>query len=302
MKKNLISIGIPAFNEEANIKKLLLALLNQKQTNYVIKEIIVVSDQSTDNTIKEIQSVKSKKIIILQNRKRMGQALGQNKIIDKFSGDILILLNADVLPYNRNFISEIIQPILKDKKVGIVCPKLIPVEANGFFGKMMNYAAECKWDMVANWGYKSNLMLCSGAARAFPRQFIKQMRWPKIVAEDAYSYFYCISNHYKFNFQPQAKIFYKPADNFKDQRKQSSRFLASQDEMAEIFGEKVVRKSYSVPLSLKVLYTLKYFFRNPVLMISYLLYYLFANLNPQKGKFKSVIWDISKSSKTLSKA
>jgi len=51
MKKLItVSIGIPAYNEEANIGKLLSSLIKQKEAGFIIKEIIVVSDQSTDKT------------------------------------------------------------------------------------------------------------------------------------------------------------------------------------------------------------------------------------------------------------
>src|SRR5690242_10839999 len=98
MKKLSVSVGIPAYNEEANIKALLLSILSQKGNNFTLKEIIVVSDCSNDNTVAEVKNVKSKKIILIQNRKRSGAAIGQNKIVDFFSGEVLVIFNADVIP------------------------------------------------------------------------------------------------------------------------------------------------------------------------------------------------------------
>ena len=45
-----VSVGIMAFNEEGNISRLLEALLNQDIEEIRIKEVIVVSDGSTDKT------------------------------------------------------------------------------------------------------------------------------------------------------------------------------------------------------------------------------------------------------------
>ena len=295
-----VSVGIPAYNEEANIKKLLLSLIEQKTPNFGLIEIIVVSDQSTDNTDQDVKSIKDKRITLIRNRKRIGQAMGQNKIVERFKSDILVLLNADILPYDKNFIANIIKPFQKDKKIGIVCPKMIPVPSDRPFGKITNFAAQCKWAIFESWN-ETNVMLCSGAARAFRKDLIKQMRWPKTVGEDAFSYFFCITNGYKFKYQTGAKIYYKPSENIKDQRRQTSRFLASKEEMTRFYPKELIEQSYDIPLRLKILYTFKYFLKNPFLMTAYLIYFLFVNLRSQKDKYRSVIWDVSTSSKKLSK-
>ena len=54
MNTQSITIGIPAYNEEANIKYLLKLLLNQKIKNAAIHEVIVVSDGSTDGTVLQV--------------------------------------------------------------------------------------------------------------------------------------------------------------------------------------------------------------------------------------------------------
>lgn len=45
-----VSIGIPAYNEERNIGRLLTAILNQKTQSVNISQIVVVSSGSTDKT------------------------------------------------------------------------------------------------------------------------------------------------------------------------------------------------------------------------------------------------------------
>jgi glycosyltransferase involved in cell wall biosynthesis len=48
MKKNMtVTIGIPAYNEAANITSLLMALLAQNTPNFKLESIIVASDGST---------------------------------------------------------------------------------------------------------------------------------------------------------------------------------------------------------------------------------------------------------------
>ena len=58
-KKPTLSIGIPAFNEEANIYFLLKDLLSQKMDQFNLERIIVNSDGSTDDTIEQVKRIKN---------------------------------------------------------------------------------------------------------------------------------------------------------------------------------------------------------------------------------------------------
>lgn len=57
MKKLTVTIGIPAYNEEQNIGHLLVNIFNQSTSIAILDEIIIVSDGSTDNTIKAIKKI-----------------------------------------------------------------------------------------------------------------------------------------------------------------------------------------------------------------------------------------------------
>jgi len=55
--KKTLAIGIPAHNEEANIGFLIKALLEQESRLYVLTEIIVASDASTDKTVELVKAL-----------------------------------------------------------------------------------------------------------------------------------------------------------------------------------------------------------------------------------------------------
>jgi glycosyltransferase involved in cell wall biosynthesis len=63
-----VSIGIPAYNEEKNIGRLLTAILNQKTYNVEIDQIVVVSSGSTDktDTIVEDFTRKDSRIVLIR--------------------------------------------------------------------------------------------------------------------------------------------------------------------------------------------------------------------------------------------
>ena len=81
-KKPTVTIGIPAYNEEANIGVLLRAIVKQRETDFVLKKIIVVSDKSTDNTANEVKKIKDSRIKLIENRVRRGKVYNQNKIFE----------------------------------------------------------------------------------------------------------------------------------------------------------------------------------------------------------------------------
>jgi glycosyltransferase involved in cell wall biosynthesis len=96
------SIIIPTFNEENEIFSTLTALTN---IDYQNKEIIVVDD-SSDNTSKIIEKYFGESVTLINPKQRKGRCEARNVGISRATGDILIILNADVL-LPKDFISRI---------------------------------------------------------------------------------------------------------------------------------------------------------------------------------------------------
>lgn len=109
---NLISIIVPCYNEEQTIIKIIDKINNNKIKN---KEIIVVDDNSTDNSFHLLSevSVKYKNLHILQNKKNKGKGYCVRKGIDRSKGDIILIQDAD-LEYDPNEHIKLIEPILND--------------------------------------------------------------------------------------------------------------------------------------------------------------------------------------------
>ncbi len=110
MKNVLVSIVIPAYNEERYIGKSLESLLSQTYKNV---EIIVVDDSSGDKTV-EIAN-KFKVIVLSQEHKGAGAA--RNLGAKKAKGEILIFPDAD-MRYNSDYVNKLISPIIKKEAVG----------------------------------------------------------------------------------------------------------------------------------------------------------------------------------------
>jgi len=97
MKNPLVSIIMPTYNGEKYIKKALDSILGQ---NYTPIELIVVNDGSTDNTLKILESYKSKFItnsnqLRIISQKNGGVASAFNAGLKKFTGSFLCFLADD---------------------------------------------------------------------------------------------------------------------------------------------------------------------------------------------------------------
>lgn len=93
MSNTEISVIIPAYNAEENIKATLNSLLNQTFENF---EVVLVNDGSTDNTesiIKEFMIRDSRIKYIYQ--KNSGVAIARNTGIDNSSGEYISFLDSD---------------------------------------------------------------------------------------------------------------------------------------------------------------------------------------------------------------
>ena len=88
------SIIIPTYNEEADIGETLNALT---QLRHAEKEILIVDD-STDRTPAIVSSYADKGVKLIRPNRRGGRCEARNLGILKASGEIIVILNADVRP------------------------------------------------------------------------------------------------------------------------------------------------------------------------------------------------------------
>lgn len=98
MKQKLISIIIPLFNEEANIRSLLEALCGVLERGHFHFEIILVDDGSSDGTFKEIRRMAEKdgRIFGLRFRRNHGQTAAIKAGFDHARGEVCLTMDGDL--------------------------------------------------------------------------------------------------------------------------------------------------------------------------------------------------------------
>lgn len=302
MPKIQVSVGVPAFNEENNIIELLTALSKQKQINIKIKEILVYSDGSTDQTPKILRKIKSSKVKLKLGYSRLGQQIRQNQIIKNFSGDILVFIEADTLPASSYTIENLVKPFLKDKsgKIGMVvgCPKLVKPQT--FLEKILFFGYQAKYDLFAEWNQGRNVYACGGhSMKALSRQFTNKLRWPKDVPEDAYTYLRIKTLNFKLKQVQTASAYMRNVTNVEDRIRQVKKYIGGKKALGSYFSQDLIEKEYKIPKTLFLKYFLKAMIKNPFWISLYFLEIMYNRLLTL-GTFRfDALYTIYNSSKTL---
>ena len=114
MKK--LSIIIPCYNEEKTIIPLLISINKVQLTDGIEKEILIIDDKSSDNSISIINKYNEEndnKIKLLINEKNCGKGYSIRKGINECNGDYIIIQDAD-LEYSPSEYNKLLGPILNN--------------------------------------------------------------------------------------------------------------------------------------------------------------------------------------------
>lgn len=131
------SVGVTAYNEEANIGHLLDALLNQHLHDVEITEIIVIASGCTDNTVPIVEryAAENPLIKLIVQPRREGKTAAINLFLAHAGEEICVLESGDTLPA-ENSVERLVR-MFADPTVGMVGAHKIPVNTPdhlvGFF-------------------------------------------------------------------------------------------------------------------------------------------------------------------------
>jgi len=247
-----VTVGISAYNEERNIKKILQQVIQQNQNNWTLKEIIVVSDGSTDKTAFIANSLKEKKVQVFDFSSRAGKSARLNQIFQKATGEIIVLLDADVELEGKDTLSSLISEFEGSEKLSLVGGNPRPFKPSTFFEKAV-YSTFTVLDKSRNFVKNgNNIYGCSGQIMALRTKFAKTLNIPEgLISDDDYIYFSCLKQNLKFRYCKNAVAYYKLPKNLIDYSRQI--FRSDPDSatrnVEKYFGS-IVKSEYERPFPL----------------------------------------------------
>lgn len=194
-----VSVGVPVYNEEANIGQFLKSLLAQELKQVEIEEIVVIASGCTDQTTPIVRQFKKKdkRIKILEQSRRVGKTVADNLFFHKAKEKILVLCCADTL-LGKDCLENLVAPFL-DPKVGITGARIIPLNDK----RTLAGYYSCFW-----WGllHKVNFeYLKTGEVVAF-RAVIKKIP-EEIGADEVYLTDRILASGYEGKYVPTARVY-----------------------------------------------------------------------------------------------
>lgn len=105
-----ISAIVCAYNEEKTIRPIVQTLLDHPRIN----EVIVVDDGSSDRTWSVLSSIKHQKLTMIRHRKNLGKGAAVASAVRKSSGELLLLVDADLLHFHRAHVDLLLNPLEVD--------------------------------------------------------------------------------------------------------------------------------------------------------------------------------------------
>lgn len=284
-KKITVTIGIPAYNEENNISKLLDSILYQKGDFFIINKIIVVSDYSQDKTDKIVLSYKNKGVDLIKNTSRKGQIYAQNLIFKLAKTDVVVLFEADTFPTNNDYLLNLLHPLVKDKNIGLVQGNMIPLSAKTFLEKVLIKQYSVYSKIVLKDILSKNPIPSGRGGRAFSKFVYKKLVWPNSVPEDEYAYLWCVSNNIKLIFCRNAICQYRLPQKFKDFLRETQKNKSASDAIKKYYKIETINKAMKLSIAKRVLIFISLFLESPILSIAYITFRLRVNFELNNKAF-----------------
>ena len=127
------SVGVMAYNEEANILRTLRAIIEQESRTTCISEIVVVASGCTDRTVPLVQEFMrdDARLRLIVQERREGKASAINLFMEQATSSILVLVGADTIPEKDAL--ERLCAHFADATVGMVGARPVPVNDQDTF-------------------------------------------------------------------------------------------------------------------------------------------------------------------------
>jgi len=232
-----VSIGVCAYNEEANMGSLLRNLLYEQNLPFDF-EVIVVCSGCTDKTpdiVKEF-CAKDQRVRLITEPERKGKASAVGKILGVYKGSYLFFIPADVLP-EKGSLAKLLEHF-RDNRVGVVGgkPALINEEMGVHGVEAMAYLMWRVHNQTLQTLNHDNVLTHASGELFCTRRGIVSKIPDNIINDDAYIAMMANRKGFIVRFDPNARVRIKVPSTFADLIRQRKRIVYGHYQIKRILG------------------------------------------------------------------
>jgi rhamnosyltransferase len=169
---NKISIILPVYNGEKSLKKLISEIKNQ-HINLPI-EIITPVSKSNDNSLNICKELCD----IVYEVDNFNHGLTRHEAALKSNGDILVFITQDIMPYNKYWLKNLIEPLIEENNIIASYSKQVAYSKSSEREKLIrefnypSYDRLCNKNTKHQWGRKT-IFYSDSSSATIKKEFIK---------------------------------------------------------------------------------------------------------------------------------
>jgi glycosyltransferase involved in cell wall biosynthesis len=237
-----VTVGIPAFNEERTIHSLLQQVSSQRDGNGVeIREIVVLSDGSTDGTSEIVQRLSSMddRIRLSAHERRQGMSAAVNDIFRLARSDILLVMNADASLDGSDAIARIGRVLVPVAERRTCTVDIFPAPATTLVGKAGYFSAKLRSCVVPVRPFYS-FRVCFGLTRPL----FSKMRIPdSVIAAEAYVFLKCLQMGAIVTHLKDVRVSYHEPSTLRDFLNMRIRYQKERQQLRTLFGDRALAEA-----------------------------------------------------------
>lgn len=298
-KKPTLTIGIPAYNEENNIRNLIESILIQRQDNFKLEKIIVACDRCSDKTEEVVKSISqnNKNVHLISGKKRVGKSSRLNQLYSLNNSDLILTIDGDVILSEPSVISKMVNA-LKKKNVLAVSANNQPVKARKFTEKIYNAGYKMWYEIRKDYQNGSNLNNVHGMANCLRKPLARSIKYPQTTADGAYLFLMTKKQGGEFRFVKDALVLFSSPNNINDFVEQALRNLRSKHHLAKLLGAYIYEEQ-KIPKKFKIKGILKSLIADPLYTTLAIFFNIWIRKHPglKQESYENGVWKISRSTK-----